>query len=64
MIKYGNPLTMKYLSTCYDSDAVFLGAVGGPKWERLPHNLKPEAALLKLRKALGLYTNIKSGKSI
>ena len=49
---------MKYLSECYSSDVVLLGAVGGPKWENLPHNLKPEAALLKIRKALGLYMQI------
>src|ERR1035438_95927 len=50
--KYNSPLTNETLQTCYDSDAVFLGAVGGPKWEKLPHHLKPEAALLKLRKEL------------
>lgn len=60
--KYQNPLTDEALQACYDSDVVFLGAVGGPKWESLPHNLKPEAALLKLRKALGLYTNIRPAK--
>ena len=60
--KYGNPLTDEVLSKCYDSDAVLLGAVGGPKWEDLQHNLKPEAALLKLRKALGLYINIRPAK--
>ena len=60
--KFGNPLTDEVLSKCYDSDAVLLGAVGGPKWEGLQHNLKPEAALLKLRKALGLYINIRPAK--
>ncbi len=60
--KYGTPLTDETLSACYDSDAVLLGAVGGYKWEGLPQNLKPEAALLKLRKALGLYTNIRPAK--
>lgn len=60
--KFGSPLTDETLQACYDSDAVFLGAVGGPKWEKLPHNLKPEAALLKIRKALGLYTNIRPAK--
>ncbi|PKL84330.1 MAG: 3-isopropylmalate dehydrogenase [Ignavibacteriae bacterium HGW-Ignavibacteriae-3] len=60
--KNKTPLTDDVLQTCYDSDAVFLGAVGGPKWETLPHNLKPEAALLKLRKALGLYANIRPAK--
>ncbi|MBZ0182135.1 MAG: 3-isopropylmalate dehydrogenase [Melioribacteraceae bacterium] len=60
--KYGTPLTDEVLSECYSSDAVFLGAVGGPKWEKLPHNLKPEAALLKLRKSLGLYANLRPAK--
>ena len=57
--KNGSPLTNETLQSCYDSDAVFLGAVGGPKWESLPHLLKPEAALLKLRKALGLSSTLK-----
>lgn len=60
--KHGTPLTDEVLSECYSSDAVFLGAVGGPKWEKLPHNLKPEAALLKLRKSLGLYANLRPAK--
>ena len=60
--KFGKPLTEETLSACYDSDAVLLGAVGGYKWENLPQNLKPEAALLGLRKALGLYTNIRPAK--
>lgn len=57
--KFGTPLTDDTLDACYKSDAVLLGAVGGYKWEKLPHELKPEAALLKLRKSLGLYTNIR-----
>lgn len=60
--EYGNPLTDETLQACYDSDAVFLGAVGGYKWENLPQNMKPEAALLKLRKSLGLFTNIRPAK--
>ncbi|MDH7604946.1 MAG: 3-isopropylmalate dehydrogenase [Melioribacter sp.] len=60
--KYSTPLTDEALGVCYSSDAVFLGAVGGPKWENLPHHLKPEAALLKLRKALGLYANLRPAK--
>lgn len=59
---YGTPLTDETLQACYDSDAVFLGAVGGYKWEELPHNLKPEAALLKLRKSLGLFANLRPAK--
>jgi len=60
--KHQSPLTDETIQACYDSDAVFLGAVGGPKWEKLPHHLKPEAALLKLRKSLGLYANIRPAK--
>ena len=60
--KFGTPLTQETLQSCYDSDAVLLGAVGGYKWESLPHHLKPEAALLKLRKSLGLFTNIRPAK--
>jgi len=60
--KNNSPLTDETLQTCFNSDAVFLGAVGGPKWEKLPHHLKPEAALLKLRKELGLFANIRPAK--
>ena len=59
---YGTPLTDETIQLCYESDAVLLGAVGGYKWENLEHHLKPEAALLKLRKSLGLYTNIRPAK--
>lgn len=57
--EFGTPLTDDTLQACYDSQAVLLGAVGGYKWESLPHHLKPEAALLKLRKSLGLFANIR-----
>jgi 3-isopropylmalate dehydrogenase len=60
--KFGNCLTDDALESCYNSDAVILGAVGGYKWESLPHEKKPEAALLKLRKSLGLYANIRPAK--
>lgn len=60
--KHSTPLTDDVVNQCYSSDAVFLGAVGGPKWETLPHHLKPEAALLKIRKALGLYANLRPAK--
>ncbi len=60
--EHGSPLIDDTLKTCLNSDAIFLGAVGGYKWETLPHNLKPEAALLKLRKELGLFTNIRPAK--
>ncbi len=59
---HGTPLTDETIEICYQADAVLLGAVGGYKWEDLEHHLKPEAALLKLRKSLGLFTNIRPAK--
>ncbi len=59
---HGTPLTDETIDICYQADAVLLGAVGGYKWEDLEHHLKPEAALLKLRKSLGLFTNIRPAK--
>ena len=56
----GHPLPQETLDLCHDSDAILLGAVGGPKWDELPAHLRPEAgALLPLRKALGLYANLR-----
>jgi 3-isopropylmalate dehydrogenase len=60
--KYGTPLTDDTLQVCRDADAVLLGAIGGPKWEGLPHQKKPERALLGLREALGLFTNLRPAK--
>ncbi len=60
--EFGTPLTDDTLQACYDSDAVLLGAVGGYKWESLEHHLKPEAALLKLRKSLELFANVRPAK--
>lgn len=60
--EHGTPIIEDTLQGCYNSDAVFLGAVGGPEWENLPHHLKPEAALLKLREKLGLFANIRPAK--
>jgi 3-isopropylmalate dehydrogenase len=59
----GHPLPQETLDLCHNSDAVLLGAVGGPKWDDLPVHLRPEAgALLPLRKALGLYANLRPTK--
>lgn len=56
----GEPLPEETLQLCRESDAILLGAVGGPKWDNLPVHLRPEAgALLPLRKALGLYANLR-----
>ena len=56
----GVPLPVETLDLCHNSDAVLLGAIGGPKWDTIPVHLRPEAgALLPLRKALGLYANLR-----
>lgn len=60
--KHGSPLVEETLEGCYNSEAVFLGAVGGLQWEKLPHHLKPEAALLKLREKLELFANIRPAR--
>lgn len=60
--KHSTPLIEETLKGCYEADAVLLGAVGGYQWEDLPHHLKPEAALLKLRESLELYANIRPAK--
>ena len=57
--KYGEPLPKVTVDSCLASDSVLLGAVGGPKWDHVPSHLRPEKALLGLRKALGLYTNLR-----
>ena len=59
---HGEMLTRATLDDCRNCDAVLLGAVGGPKWESLPHEHKPEAALLKIRKELELFANLRPAK--
>ena len=58
----GVPLPEETVEGCKNSDSVLLGAVGGPKWDKMPGNLRPEKALLGLRSALGLYTNLRPAK--
>lgn len=60
--RYGEPLPKETIDGCLASDSVLLGAVGGPKWDSLSGDMRPEKALLGLRKALGLYTNIRPAK--
>lgn len=55
----GSPLPQKTLDICKQADAVLLGAVGGPKWDTNPKETRPETGLLGIRKALGLYSNIR-----
>jgi 3-isopropylmalate dehydrogenase len=55
----GTPLPPESLEQALASDAVLLGAVGGPSWEALPYNVRPERALLGLREQLGLFANLR-----
>lgn len=56
---HGVPITEEALEECKNSDGVLLGAVGGPKWDQLDKELRPEAALLRLRKELEVYANLR-----
>lgn len=58
----GVPLPQENIDSCLASDAVLLGAVGGYKWDTLPGNLRPEAGLLGIRGALGLFANLRPAK--
>ncbi|RFU71542.1 3-isopropylmalate dehydrogenase [Peribacillus saganii] len=55
----GNPLPEETIEMCKASDAVLLGAVGGPKWDNNPSHLRPERGLLAIRKELDLYANLR-----
>jgi len=57
--KHGTPLTDAAMAVAQQSDAVLLGAVGGPKWDNLPFAQKPERGLLRLRKDMELFANIR-----
>jgi 3-isopropylmalate dehydrogenase len=58
----GTPLPAETLDACRKADAVFLGAVGGAKWDSLPVGKRPESGLLELRKGMGLYVNVRPVK--
>ncbi|WP_461829326.1 3-isopropylmalate dehydrogenase, partial [Aquifex sp.] len=58
----GTPLPDETLELCKNSDAILLGAVGGPKWDDLPTDKRPEKGLLKIRKELDLYANLRPAK--
>lgn len=55
----GEPLPKETVERCKAADAVLLGAVGGPKWDDIPSHLRPEKGLLGIRKALGLFCNLR-----
>lgn len=58
----GNPLPPETLTLCKNSDAVLLAAVGGTKWDKFAPSERPESGLLKLRKELGVYANLRPAK--
>jgi len=58
----GEPLPPSTLRLCEESDAILFGAVGGPKWDHLPQEQKPERGLLGLRKELDLFANLRPAR--
>ena len=57
--QYGDPLPAATLQSCLRSDAILLGAIGGPKWSAPDAKLRPEAGLLRLRKELQVFANLR-----
>ena len=57
--RYGVPFPTATEHSCKDADAVLLGSVGGPMWDGLPKEVRPEKGLLQMRKALGLFANLR-----
>jgi 3-isopropylmalate dehydrogenase len=60
--RHGTPLADRTLERAMNADAVLFGAVGGPRYDRLPFEHKPERGLLRLRKELGLFANLRPAK--
>lgn len=60
--KHGCPLPQESIDKALASDSVLLGAVGGPKWDHLAGDNRPEKGLLKIRKELGLFSNLRPAK--
>src|SRR5437588_226928 len=56
---HGDPLPEETLAACKAADAILLGAVGGPKWDDPSARTRPEAGLLRIRKELGLFANLR-----
>ena len=57
--KFGVPLNSETLAKAQAADAIVFGAVGGPKWDKVPYEKRPEAGLLRLRKDLDLFANLR-----
>src|SRR5206468_3149244 len=55
----GDPLPSETLALCRAADAVLLGAIGGPRWDAAGARVRPEQGLLAIRRALGLYANLR-----
>ena len=56
---HGVAITDATMEKAKDADAVIFGAVGGPKWDKVPYDVRPEAGLLRLRKDLALFGNLR-----
>jgi 3-isopropylmalate dehydrogenase len=61
--RHGEPFPQKTREACLGADAVLMGAVGGPKWDVLPPEKRPEKGLLGLREALGVFANLRPVKA-
>ncbi|HRD75887.1 MAG TPA: isocitrate/isopropylmalate family dehydrogenase, partial [Hyphomicrobiaceae bacterium] len=57
--KHGVPLTDEALAKCKAADAIIFGSVGGPKWDKVKYENRPEAGLLRIRKELDLFANLR-----
>ena len=55
---HGKAISEEHMAKAMAADAVLFGAVGGPKWDKVPYDVRPEAGLLRLRKDLGLFANL------
>ncbi|MCR5154716.1 MAG: 3-isopropylmalate dehydrogenase [Lachnospiraceae bacterium] len=60
--EFGDPLPETELKKCLEADSVLLGAVGGPKWNDVPGDKRPEKGLLRIRAAMGVYSNNRPAK--
>ncbi len=60
--RFGVPITEENMQLCKQSDSILLGAVGGPKWDNCPPSIRPEKALLAVRKELDLFANLRPTK--
>ncbi len=57
--QYGDPLPASTLQLCRESEAILFGSIGGPQYDQLPRQQRPEQGLLRLRKELGLFANLR-----